>query len=203
YKALDRMDADRKLLLYQHLGFHCPAFPNCFDSCVERIVSKKAARPSSFTGAETGAAPNSSHLNLLVLGIEGLANDLANHIRNQCTDNDFEYQGHVFSLEFRTKMHSELKTSYPMTLLSNLEHEDRLPFKGPGLPRKEGQAIADSFQCSFLNVCIRSELDNSFSISEHLIEDAIRDLIDGISRRSGILNAYQSAPGNYTEPDIR
>ena len=25
YKALDRMDADRKLLLFQHLGFvHCP-----------------------------------------------------------------------------------------------------------------------------------------------------------------------------------
>ncbi|CAB4058760.1 ARHGAP5 [Lepeophtheirus salmonis] len=261
YKALDRMDADRKLLLYQHLGFvhcpireHCPAFPNCFDSCVERIVSKKATRPNSFTrGGNRGSGPNNilenSHLNLLVLGIEGLANDLANHIRNQCNDNDFEYQGHIFSLEFRTvtgdvslpenafrtqdflphgcfctfsnaDSFEYIRVSLEKTLLSNLEHEDRLPFQGLPLVlvfapdssltekdlaylRKEGQSIADSFQCSFINVCVRSDLDNSFTISDNLIEDAIRDLIDGISRRSGILNAYQSATSNNTEPDIR
>ncbi|XP_071750033.1 rho GTPase-activating protein 190 isoform X5 [Lepeophtheirus salmonis] len=261
YKALDRMDADRKLLLYQHLGFvhcpireHCPAFPNCFDSCVERIVSKKATRPNSFTrGGNRGSGPNNilenSHLNLLVLGIEGLANDLANHIRNQCNDNDFEYEGHIFSLEFRTvtgdvslpenafrtqdflphgcfctfsnaDSFEYIRVSLEKTLLSNLEHEDRLPFQGLPLVlvfapdssltekdlaylRKEGQSIADSFQCSFINVCVRSDLDNSFTISDNLIEDAIRDLIDGISRRSGILNAYQSATSNNTEPDIR
>ena len=38
FKALDRLDADRKLMLFQHLGFvhcpireHCHAFPNCID----------------------------------------------------------------------------------------------------------------------------------------------------------------------------
>ena len=41
YKALDRLDQERRLMLLQHLGFvhlpireHCPAFPNCMDSVV-------------------------------------------------------------------------------------------------------------------------------------------------------------------------
>nr|CAD7428514.1 unnamed protein product [Timema monikensis] len=49
YKALDRLDQDRKLMLFQHLGFvhcpireHCPAFPNCMDALIERILGTKA-----------------------------------------------------------------------------------------------------------------------------------------------------------------
>lgn len=41
YKALDRLDQERRLMLLQHLGFvhcplreHCPAFPACMDSVV-------------------------------------------------------------------------------------------------------------------------------------------------------------------------
>ena len=68
FKALDRMDADRKLLLFQHLGFvhcpireHCPAFPHCTDAIVERTVSKRASRPTSLLG-------DNNHLNLILLG---------------------------------------------------------------------------------------------------------------------------------------
>lgn len=48
FKMLDRLDQDRKLMLFQHLGFvhcpireHCPAFPNCMDALIERIISAK------------------------------------------------------------------------------------------------------------------------------------------------------------------
>lgn len=48
YKLLDRLDQDRKLMLFQHLGFvhcpireHCPAYPNCMDALVERIIDAK------------------------------------------------------------------------------------------------------------------------------------------------------------------
>ena len=48
YKALDRLDQHRQLMLYQHLGFvhspireHCPAYPNCVDSLVERIMRSR------------------------------------------------------------------------------------------------------------------------------------------------------------------
>lgn len=47
---LDRLDQDRKLMLFQHLGFvhcpireHCPAFPNCMDALIERIMTGNKA----------------------------------------------------------------------------------------------------------------------------------------------------------------
>lgn len=51
YKMLDRLDQDRKLMLFQHLGFihcpireHCPAFPNCIDAVVERVINAKKSQ---------------------------------------------------------------------------------------------------------------------------------------------------------------
>jgi hypothetical protein len=51
YKMLDRLDQDRKVMLFQHLGFihcpireHCPAFPNCMDALIERILATKVHR---------------------------------------------------------------------------------------------------------------------------------------------------------------
>lgn len=44
YKALDRLDQERRLMLLQHLGFvhcpqreHCPSYPNCMDSIVSHV----------------------------------------------------------------------------------------------------------------------------------------------------------------------
>ena len=83
WKALDRLDADRKLLLFQHLGFvhcpmreHCPAFPHCTDSLVERIMAKKAHRPPSWS-----RTTDNNHLNLVVLGCKELAVVLADAVR--------------------------------------------------------------------------------------------------------------------------
>jgi hypothetical protein len=88
---LDRLDADRKLMLFQHLGFvhcpireHCPAFPHCTDSLVERIVAKKATRPPSWSRTS-----DNNHLNLVVLGVSELAKDLANHVKVSCSNSDF------------------------------------------------------------------------------------------------------------------
>lgn len=45
YKALDRLDQERRLMLLQHLGFvhcpqreHCPSYPNCMDSMVSESL---------------------------------------------------------------------------------------------------------------------------------------------------------------------
>ena len=80
---MDRLDADRKLLLFQHLGFvhypmreHCPAFPHCTDSLVERIVAKKAHRPPSWSRTN-----DNNHLNLVVLGVQDLADELSDAVK--------------------------------------------------------------------------------------------------------------------------
>jgi hypothetical protein len=70
-------------MLFQHLGFlhcpireHCPAFPHCTDSLVERLVAKKAARPPSWS-----RTTDSNHLNLVVLGLEPFAGELASAVK--------------------------------------------------------------------------------------------------------------------------
>eukprot|EP00092_Neocalanus_flemingeri_P031349 GFUD01034047.1.p1 GENE.GFUD01034047.1~~GFUD01034047.1.p1 ORF type:complete len:1160 (+),score=236.34 GFUD01034047.1:195-3674(+) len=153
------MDADRKLLLFQHLGFvhcpireHCPAFPNCTDAIVERVVSKRVARPSSWM-------VDNNHLNLILLGADKLANDLSSQIQSQCPNKEFEHGGQVFNLELRiisgdvdlpqnnfktseflpqgcfcvysdVSSFEYIRSSLEKTLLSNLEKDDGLPFQG-------------------------------------------------------------------------
>jgi len=50
YKALDRLDQERRLMLLQHLGFvhcplreHCPSSPNCMDSVVSFLLDFHSA----------------------------------------------------------------------------------------------------------------------------------------------------------------
>lgn len=49
YKALDRLEQDRTLMLLRHLGFihgpireHCPAYPDCMDVLIEKTIPTKA-----------------------------------------------------------------------------------------------------------------------------------------------------------------
>lgn len=67
YKMLDRLDQDRKLMLFQHLGFvhcpireHCPAFPNCIDGVIERIISARRTHSLSKKAAAAAAAGTAS-----------------------------------------------------------------------------------------------------------------------------------------------
>ncbi|XP_014247205.1 rho GTPase-activating protein 190 isoform X2 [Cimex lectularius] len=163
YKALDRLDQDRKLMLFQHLGFvhcpireHCPAFPNCMDALIERILSNKVHRPS---WNQTGWGISGNQLNLVILGIKGLAHEFASEIRVLCEDDDIEIDYCLYSIELRviegdvnlpqnsfkssefqpngciclysdSESFEYVRDSLEKTLLSNLEQEDRLPFQG-------------------------------------------------------------------------
>lgn len=117
------------------------------------------------------------------------------------------------------------------TLLSNLEQEDRLPFQGlplvivfaatSGLSEKElitlneeGNLLAESLQCPFLDVSRPSSVDEKHADEQSLIdsqfapesiEEALRALIESIRTRSGLLKICKSAPSNINkaEPDIR
>lgn len=134
YKLLDRLDQDRKLMLYQHLGFvhspireHCPAYPNCMDALVERIIeakkshSLKARRRSAGRrtrgrgrGHRSGRKAatttrqwrQSMHrstdytLNLLIMGAEHLASDLVNDVCLNCGD-EYIFNGQTYFLTNR------------------------------------------------------------------------------------------------------
>lgn len=129
YKLLDRLDQDRKLMLFQHLGFvhcpireHCPAYPNCMDALIERIVEAKKAHSLSSSSSSAKAAMmqqqqqhqqppqwrQSMHkstdftLNLLVMGSDHLAGDLVNEICLNCGDEgEYIYDGQTYFLQHR------------------------------------------------------------------------------------------------------
>ncbi|XP_066996552.2 rho GTPase-activating protein 190 isoform X2 [Anabrus simplex] len=167
YKSLDRLDQDRKLMLFQHLGFvhcpireHCPAFPNCMDALIERILGTKAHRPSSWNhNSQWVLNSDNNQLNLVILGIDGLAEELASEIRVQCDEDEYEIDCQLYSLDYRIidgdvslpqnsfktskflpngcfcvysnpESFEYVRESLEKTLLSNLEQEDRLPFQG-------------------------------------------------------------------------
>ncbi|XP_071043986.1 rho GTPase-activating protein 190 isoform X36 [Parasteatoda tepidariorum] len=165
YKTLDRLDQDRMLMLLRHLGFvhgpireHCPASLKCMDSLVEKVIAQKAHRPPSWQRNSHWLLEN-NQLNLVLLGSGGLADELANIIKTQCTDDMFEVDKIQYTLDFRIidgdvglpqnsfrtsdflphgcfcvySNHTTLeyiRDSLEKTLLSNLEQEDRLPFHG-------------------------------------------------------------------------
>ncbi|XP_031336151.1 rho GTPase-activating protein 190 isoform X8 [Photinus pyralis] len=250
YKLLDRLDQDRKLMLFQHLGFvhcpireHCPAFPNCMDALITRILSSKVHRPSSWNRSTQWLFnSDNNQLNIVILGINNLSEDLAAKIRAQCDDDEYEIDCHYYSLDYRiisgdvSLPHNSFRTSdflphgafcvysnaesfeyiresLEKTLLSNLEQEDKLPFQG--LPivlmflqdsfidekevlklREEGQSLADSLQCPYMDVCV-----DQIS-TEQLVMDALHQLVQSIHHRAGFLNIYQSVI-ECVEPDIR
>ncbi|XP_022243986.1 rho GTPase-activating protein 190-like isoform X13 [Limulus polyphemus] len=167
YKALDRLDQERMLMLLRHLGFvhgpikeHCPAFPNCMDNLIEKVIAQKAHRPSSWSrNSQWLLESENNQLNLVLLGSGGIADELANTIRAYCTDDIFEMEKIQYTLDFRIidgdvgLPHNSFRTSaflphgcfcvysnhqtleyiresLEKTLLSNLEQEDRLPFHG-------------------------------------------------------------------------
>ncbi|CAH1393447.1 unnamed protein product [Nezara viridula] len=166
YKALDRLDQDRKLMLFQHLGFvhcpireHCPAFPNCMDALIERILSNKVQRSSWNQGIYWPLNSSSSQLNLVILGTNGLADEFSSEMKSLCEDDDIEIDYHLYTLETRiidgdvslpqnsfqssefvphgcfciysdSSSFEYIRESLEKTLVSNLEKEDRLPFQG-------------------------------------------------------------------------
>ncbi|XP_058444677.1 rho GTPase-activating protein 190 isoform X1 [Malaya genurostris] len=106
YKLLDRLDQDRKLMLFQHLGFvhcpireHCPAFPNCMDALIERILVANQNLPNPRFAQKDGQL----QLNLIVIGLDYIANDFIDKVHQHCNDNgEYIVDGQVYGLNIET-----------------------------------------------------------------------------------------------------
>lgn len=106
YKLLDRLDQDRKVMLFQHLGFvhcpireHCPAFPNCMDTLIERIATSNDVVPSSRAPAKEGQL----QLNLVIIGLDFVANDLIGKIHMKVNDNgEYIFDNNTYGMSIET-----------------------------------------------------------------------------------------------------
>ncbi|XP_045539639.1 rho GTPase-activating protein 190 [Papilio machaon] len=100
YKMLDRMEQDRKLLLFQHLGFvhcpmreHCPAAANCLDATLPVILNTRVGSLTSGSESQCQAGPpaapwalttDSNQINVIILGMEGVAGEFGSRLLAGC-----------------------------------------------------------------------------------------------------------------------
>ncbi|XP_049881633.1 rho GTPase-activating protein 190 isoform X2 [Pectinophora gossypiella] len=100
YKMLDRMEQDRKLMLFQHLGFvhcpmreHCPAAANCLDHTLPVILNTRVGSLTSAGESQCHAGPpaapwalttDSNQINVIILGVEGIAGEFGKRLLAGC-----------------------------------------------------------------------------------------------------------------------
>ncbi|XP_019614422.1 PREDICTED: rho GTPase-activating protein 5-like isoform X5 [Branchiostoma belcheri] len=109
YQALARLDNERDVLLLKHIGFitcpskeTCLSGPNCMENLLQNAVDTAVHRPTSWNRhSQWMFDPNASQLNIVILGADGLADELANEIKLQCNEEEYTLDGNIYSLELR------------------------------------------------------------------------------------------------------
>ncbi|NXB43111.1 RHG35 protein, partial [Leucopsar rothschildi] len=105
FKALQKLQAERDALILKHIHFvyhptkeTCPGCGGCADARVEQLLGSRFLRPHRNPLAD----PNVDRLNLVILGKDGLARELANEIRALCTSDDkYVIEGKMYELALR------------------------------------------------------------------------------------------------------
>ncbi|XP_063630191.1 rho GTPase-activating protein 190 [Cydia splendana] len=120
YKMLDRMEQDRKLMLFQHLGFvhcpmreHCPAGPNCLDATLPVILNTRVGSLTSTGESQCHAGPpaapwalttDSNQINVIILGVEGVAGEFGKRLLAGCdSDKRVSVQSLMWRVEQRVR----------------------------------------------------------------------------------------------------
>ncbi|XP_062368482.1 rho GTPase-activating protein 35 isoform X2 [Cinclus cinclus] len=105
FKALQKLQAERDALILKHIHFvyhptkeTCPSCAGCVDARVEQLLGSRFIRQHRNPLAD----PNVDRINLVILGKDGLARELANEIRALCTSDDkYVIEGKMYELALR------------------------------------------------------------------------------------------------------
>ncbi|XP_071104673.1 rho GTPase-activating protein 190-like isoform X3 [Haliotis cracherodii] len=107
YKALYRLEEDRKVMILNHLGFiQCPSKDRCYfrENCVDlqshKLLASRSSRPEVVESCEV-LDGSERCLNLVLLGKDGLAKDVNLAIRNLCIDDEYVHESVNYSLDYR------------------------------------------------------------------------------------------------------
>ncbi|XP_030634540.1 rho GTPase-activating protein 35 isoform X2 [Chanos chanos] len=112
FKALQKLQAERDALVLKHIHFvyhptkeTCPNSPHCVDSKIEQVLAARfPTRYSFFDGTIKSQFGEGKvdRINLVILGKDGLARELANEIRALCTSDDrYVLDGRTYELALR------------------------------------------------------------------------------------------------------
>ncbi|KAJ8385013.1 hypothetical protein AAFF_G00195430 [Aldrovandia affinis] len=110
FKALQKLQAERDALVLKHIHFvyhptkeTCPNSPQCVDSKIEQLLASRfPTRYPFFDGTQKLGEGKADRINLVILGKDGLARELANEIRALCTNDDrYVLDGKMYELALR------------------------------------------------------------------------------------------------------
>ncbi|CAG7835441.1 unnamed protein product [Allacma fusca] len=124
YKALDRLDQERRLMLLQHLGFvhcpireHCPSFPNCMDSVVERLLESTAPKVQHYNGTSNNLSTDAV-LTLYLIGATDLVETIKFGLEEICEDDEYELDGVVYTVDLKT---NDIPLTFPTNTSGHLQ----------------------------------------------------------------------------------
>ncbi|KAI5282211.1 Rho Gtpase-Activating Protein 5 [Manis pentadactyla] len=108
YKALQKLAPDRESLLLKHIGFvyhptkeTCLSGQHCTDIKVEQLLASSLLQLDHGRLRLYHDSTNIDKVNLFILGKDGLAQELANEIRTQSTDDEYALDGKIYELDLR------------------------------------------------------------------------------------------------------
>ncbi|NWX33470.1 RHG35 protein, partial [Notiomystis cincta] len=121
FKALQKLQAERDALILKHIHFvyhptkeTCPSCAACVDARVEQLLGSRFTRPAErhhhhhhhhhqhHHHRNPLVDSNIDRINLVILGKDGLARELANEIRALCTNDDkYVIEGKMYELALR------------------------------------------------------------------------------------------------------
>ncbi|XP_016142236.1 rho GTPase-activating protein 35 [Sinocyclocheilus grahami] len=109
FKALQKLQAERDALVLKHIHFvyhptkeTCPNCPHCVDNKIEQILASCFPAQYPSFGKSNIFDGKVDRINLVILGKDGLARELANEIRALCTNDDhYMLEGRMYELVLR------------------------------------------------------------------------------------------------------
>ena len=109
FTCLERLEQDRMLMLLRHLGFihgpireHCPAFPNCHDVIIEKVLPNGCRISTTSNGhglRKQWESVSEASLSIVILGSNGLGQDLARVL--QAVNRKLSVNGIHYALDLR------------------------------------------------------------------------------------------------------
>ncbi|KAL1260463.1 hypothetical protein QQF64_008290 [Cirrhinus molitorella] len=111
FKALQKLQAERDALVLKHIHFvyhptkeTCPSSPHCVDGKIEQLLALRFPTRYSCDGGSKSQFGEGKvdRINLVILGKDGLARELANEIRALCTNDErYVLDGRTYELALR------------------------------------------------------------------------------------------------------
>ncbi|XP_016356720.1 rho GTPase-activating protein 35-like isoform X1 [Sinocyclocheilus anshuiensis] len=111
FKVLQKLQAERDALVLKHIHFvyhptkeTCPSSPHCVDGKIEQLLALRFPTRYSFDGSSKSQFGEGKvdRINLVILGKDGLARELANEIRALCTNDErYVLDGRTYELALR------------------------------------------------------------------------------------------------------